>query len=82
MKLKNIIKCLNTMTHCKVFIAEDGFDEPYFEGSIMDIPWCLLDYYLDNDSFGEAIEAYKDDNDYGFGIYLRETKESNCKRVI
>lgn len=75
MKLKKIIEYLDTLQYCKVFIAEDGEEEPIFEGGIIDIPWSLLDYYLDNDYNGEAITVYKDDNDYGFVIYLREGKK-------
>ena len=55
MKLKKIIKYLDKLSHCKIWINDE--EDPAYEGCIMDIPWYLLDYPLCNDSNGEAIGA-------------------------
>lgn len=77
MKLKKVIKYLNTQSYCKIWI--DNEKNPIYEGSVMDIPWHFLDCSLCNDDKGEAIWAGYDEeatnpNYYRsyFAIYLLE----------
>lgn len=41
MKLKDLLKILDTLTNVVIWTQDDD-DEPYFTGSVMDIPWVLL----------------------------------------
>ena len=76
MKLKKVIKYLDKLSHCKIWINEE--EDPAYEGCVMDIPWYLLDYSLNNDGDGEAIGAAYDKHAKNpnhcsyFAIYLKE----------
>ena len=80
MKLKDVIGYLNgldrvVVTQTDAYLAgtpsENDVEEVY-RGSIMDIPWYLLDYYLDNSLDGEAIGVFMLDGDPYLEIALCE----------
>lgn len=76
MKLKKVIKYLDTQSYCKIWINNEK--DPIYEGSVMDIPWHFLDCSLYNDNRGEAIWAGYDEKATNpnyrsyFAIYLLE----------
>ena len=64
MKLKKIIKYLNSLDTVQIWQGDTmlalGKGDPdnwemVYEGSVMDIPWYLLDFYLTNTTDAEAI---------------------------
>lgn len=76
MKLKTVIKYLDQIAHCKIWISDEK--DPIYEGSVMDVPWYLVDLPLYNDDKGEAIGAGYDKDATNpnyhsyFAIYLSE----------
>lgn len=61
MKLGEIIRQLECSDNVSIDILDgDGWDEGVFEGSILDIPWYMLDYTLQSHDNGEAISVYID----------------------
>lgn len=70
MKLKKVIKYLDKLSHCKIWVYNE--EDPTYEGSVMDIPWYLLDYFLCNDDNGEAIGVGYDEkaNNPNYRSYL------------
>ena len=86
MQLKDIIRYLDC-TDSVIIWQDDVYVDEYkpeqiFEGSIMDIPWYILDFYLSNTKDGEAISARnwgeKYNNKCGFIISVREPLEEEC----
>jgi hypothetical protein len=81
MKLKDIINYLDKTDQVVVWVEypeyPDEEPEKVFEGFILDIPWIYLDYYLLNDSNGEAISArnYGEGEGSGFIISLLEDEK-------
>jgi hypothetical protein len=80
MKLGEIIKYLDKLSNVVIWQTDVYINkhkpEMVFEGTIMDIPWIYLDYYLDNSENTEAIEACRYENDKsGFIISIREGEE-------
>lgn len=80
MKLKDIIGYLNSLDHVQITHVdaylegspnENVADEVYC-GSVMDIPWYLLDYYLENSLDGEAIGVFIKDGQAWFEIVVCE----------
>ena len=61
MKLKNIIKYLDVISNVIIWQEDVYTDkneaEVIYEGSVLDIPWYILDMYLSNSPDGEAISA-------------------------
>ena len=75
MKFGDIIKYFDMTGACKiyqtdVYINKDEI-ELIFEGSIMDIPWYLMNFILDNEGDGEAIAVI----DNKFYIYVKEGRK-------
>ncbi len=72
MKLKKIIKYLDCLSYCKIWINDE--ENPIYEGSVLDIPWHLLNLSLNNDDRGQAIDAGydKDATNSYFAIFLLE----------
>lgn len=65
MKLKKILKHIDTMINIIIYSCEDGEDEELFHGSVMDVPYKLLDAKLDTDINGEAISLCSIKNEKG-----------------
>lgn len=79
MKLGKIIRYLEKMTYVALwqtdaYIGREDNSELVFEGAIMDIPWIYLDFFLDNDIEGEAIDArqFEENGKTGFIISIKE----------
>ena len=88
-KLKDVIDYLDMPNHCRVwvsdFFVDSNDEEKVFEGAVMDIPWYLLNYYLDNSGEAGAIASYGYVNEHdvvvsGFDIYLRE--KALCSKEV
>lgn len=81
MKLGEIIKYLEKTTpivlwQTDVYIGREDNSEIVFEGAIMDIPWIYLDFFLVNDTEGEAIDARQfEENKTGFIISIKEGED-------
>jgi len=80
MKLKDIIRYLNGIDYIQI-TQTDAFlkgspneneAEEIFCGHVMDIPWYLLDYYLENSLDGEAIGVFIKDGQPYFEIVVCE----------
>lgn len=61
MQVKDIIRNLDSLSQIKI-IQMDAFnneiaEEGIFYGSVLDVPWYIMDYYLDNDEDGEALSV-------------------------
>lgn len=84
LKLKDIIEYLDPVNSCKIEIiwkSNESYDndikpEEVFEGSVLDIPWYLLEYSLYNDPHEEfnAIEVCKNE---GGRVYFYITLKEN-----
>ena len=88
MQLKNIIRFLYALDHVKIY-QEDvyisgpcGKPEEIFEGSIIDIPWYIMDFYLYNDSESEAITISHSADATGFEIYVVEDPKYATEVII
>lgn len=88
MKLKTILPHLDKIA--KVVLWNTGVmingkieEEKVFEGIIMDIPWVYLDYFLDSDEEGEAIDVRpvygSETNRCNFVICIKENKQEKIK---
>lgn len=82
MKLGEIIRYLEKTTYVvlwqtNVYIGKEDNSEMVFEGAIMDIPWFYLDFFLDNDIEGEAIDAqhFEENGKIGFVISIKEGED-------
>ena len=76
-KLKDIIEYLDSLQSVKIIqmnvslVSDEA--ECIYNGSVLNVPWYMVDYYLANDSNGEAISACIDDNNQPyFEIYVVE----------
>ena len=71
MKLKKLLKHLDFMVKV-IILSVDEYDEEeeLFKGSMMDIPWKLVDCKLDTDKNGEAIGFYTDVSGHAPEHYL------------
>lgn len=99
LKVKDIIKLLS-ITDDIIIWQEDVYideheEEQIFFGSVMDIPWYILDYYIaEPDENGAPLSARCYGKEYnnrcGFILYVRESKpaiestgvENNEKNMI
>lgn len=72
MKLDDIIRHICPIE--SVVIYCDRENEPVYEGFLLDLPWYLLDYYLDSNEEYEAIHSFynKENNSNGLVINLIE----------
>ena len=78
MQVKDIITVLDSLNNIKI-IQMDSFDneiaeDEIFYGSVMDVPWYIIDYYLDNDHDGEAlgVSIDKETKEAYFLLYVYE----------
>ena len=47
MKLKKFLKLIDPLSHVAIWLPEEeAIDEPAFLGSVMDVPWWLVEYYI------------------------------------
>ena len=90
MKLKHILKYFDALTSIVLWQGDVKINpkkgdpnnwEEIFSGSVIDIPWIYLNYYLVNDINGEAISCFldKDKNQACFTICLCESKDAAIK---
>lgn len=71
MKLNDIIRHICPIENVVIYC--DREDEPVYEGFLLDLPWYLLDYYLDTNDEYEAIHSFhSEENKYGLVINLIE----------
>lgn len=67
--LKQILPHIYFCDHVKIYdTTDDDGDELVFEGSVMDVPWTLLNMVLDSDVNGEAISCDSHTDEYGATI--------------
>lgn len=78
MQVKDIITVLDSLNKIKI-IQMDAFnneiaEDEIFYGSVMDVPWYIIDYYLDNDGDGEALSVGIDEEaeEAYFRLYVYE----------
>lgn len=78
MKLGDIIKYLDMLSNVIIWQTDVHIDkqedEKIFEGSIMDIPWVYLDYYLDGDESISA-DSFNEAGKNGFIITVKERED-------
>lgn len=73
-KFKKIIKLFDPLNYCKIYTTED--ESPVFTGFVMDIPWYLLDYYLDNpkgddyQAIGSFYDPTPENSNYRYGLEI------------
>lgn len=53
MILKDWLKCIDPLLVDVVIWTSDDREEPAFEGSVLDIPWYLVDYSIGRGEFSE-----------------------------
>ena len=85
MKLKNIIHQFDMLTDCIIYQGDtkihykdpDNEWEEVYKGTIMDIPWYFLNFYLTPTSYG-AVSCYyeKETNKTRIEFNLCEFKEA------
>lgn len=78
MKLSNLLPYLDMAVDVIIFLEDEG-DEAVYKGTVMDIPYYLLECQLfkrdETDVLGVAwdgIETRKDGNKINLAIYLKE----------
>lgn len=85
MKLKKIIKYLNALDNCILSIIDPktGKEIDSWEGSILNIPWVFMEYYLYNDSGDyEAICVTYKDNKAFLDISLYDNEVPSIKKEM
>lgn len=70
MKLKKLLKHIDSFLTIKLIEYTPYDDEILFTGKAKEVPWIYLKYELDTDSSGEAI--WVDEEDKILTIYIRE----------
>ena len=58
-KLYELLKHTDSLVDVQIY-TEDSDDEPEYQGSIMNIPWYYVDYYLNTTLDYEAVSVYFD----------------------
>lgn len=97
LQVKDIIPFLNQLDHVKVYQGDvytnpDEAEDPWeniFTGSVMDMPWYILNFYLCNTIDGEAIGIETNENDanpnhrVALSVSVVENKESleKCYKI-
>jgi hypothetical protein len=71
MKLKDIIKMFDPLS--AIIIYETGEEDEVWSGSVLDIPWYYLDYYI-IDSEGCIISTQLLNSRPAFAIEVQEQK--------
>lgn len=78
MKLSNLLPYLDLTTNVLIFIEDEG-DEAVYKGTVMNIPYYLLEFQLfkrdETDILGVAwdgIDVCKDNSKTNLYIYLKE----------
>lgn len=80
MRLRDIIGYLNGLDHIQITQVDAYLEgtpnendvEEVYSGTVLDIPWYLLDYYLENSPDGEAIGVFVKDGMAWFEIVVCE----------
>ena len=76
-KLKDVIEYMDSLQNIKIVQLDVSLvtDEPecIYDGSVFDVPWYMVDYYLANDNNGEAINVcVNEENQPYFEVYVVE----------
>ena len=83
-KLRDIIEYMDAISDI-VIMQTDAYllsspdankEEEIYSGSVLDVPWYITDFYLANDSNGEAIGVtFNEDKRPSFIVYVAEDLE-------
>lgn len=71
MKLKKLVKLFEEVNNVIIW-TQDDIDEPFFKGSVMDIPWILMDCKI----------GRTDPNDHDKPCYIACEKDKPHKAVM
>lgn len=82
LKVKDIIRLMSKLDSIIIWqedVYVDGEPEQIFYGSVIDIPWYILDFYIaEPNEEGEPLSAHcygkEYDNRSGFILYVRESE--------